>query len=253
MRRNAGAAAVPAPVARSLANAAPRVYWLDQPDAPEPLPALAGNVTADLAIVGGGFTGLWTALLATERDTGLGVGATRFAAQVMLDMLEQSDTERRRLTLVRSKAGPVPAGTVAFGGRQLTRSSVPQLDLTGLCGAPSVLLAPGGGTPEGGTGPGEPPGSRCPELRACRATPGTLVSWRYGKSQVPAKFFGTELTPGRTRSKLGKLPRRRLVWVVVVCAGFLRTQQRVKSQCIDVCTTPVMAGSSLRGWACWRL
>jgi glycine/D-amino acid oxidase-like deaminating enzyme len=73
MRRNAGAAAVPVPVARSLANAAPCSYWLDQPDAPEPLPALAGNVTADLAIVGGGFTGLWTALLATERDPSLDV------------------------------------------------------------------------------------------------------------------------------------------------------------------------------------
>jgi len=35
VRRSPGAAAVPAPVARSLANAAPRVYWLDQPDAPE--------------------------------------------------------------------------------------------------------------------------------------------------------------------------------------------------------------------------
>jgi glycine/D-amino acid oxidase-like deaminating enzyme len=55
-------------VARSLADAAPRSFWLDQPAAPEPLPALAGNVTADLAIVGGGFTGLWTALLARERD-----------------------------------------------------------------------------------------------------------------------------------------------------------------------------------------
>jgi glycine/D-amino acid oxidase-like deaminating enzyme len=54
--------------ARSLANAAPRSFWLDQPDAPEPLPALAGNATADLAIIGGGFTGLWTALLARERD-----------------------------------------------------------------------------------------------------------------------------------------------------------------------------------------
>src|SRR5215469_10143586 len=73
MRRNAGAAAIPGPVARSLANAAPRVYWLDQPDAPEPLPALTGNVTADLAIVGGGFTGLWTALLAPERRPSLDV------------------------------------------------------------------------------------------------------------------------------------------------------------------------------------
>lgn len=68
MPRNASGAAVPMPVAKSLANAAPRSYWLDQPDAPEPLPALAGRVTADLAIVGGGFTGLWTALLARDRD-----------------------------------------------------------------------------------------------------------------------------------------------------------------------------------------
>ncbi len=54
-------------VARSLAGAAPCSYWLDQPDAPEPRPALAGAVTADLAVIGGGFTGLWTALLARER------------------------------------------------------------------------------------------------------------------------------------------------------------------------------------------
>jgi FAD dependent oxidoreductase len=60
-------------VARSLAGAAPRSFWLDQPDAPEPLPALTGLVTADLAIVGGGFTGLWTALLARERDPSLDV------------------------------------------------------------------------------------------------------------------------------------------------------------------------------------
>jgi glycine/D-amino acid oxidase-like deaminating enzyme len=53
--------------ARSLAAALPRSFWLDQPDAPEPLPALAGSVTADLAVIGGGFTGLWTALLARER------------------------------------------------------------------------------------------------------------------------------------------------------------------------------------------
>jgi len=61
-------AAVPGPIGRSLANAAPRSFWLDHPDAPAPSPALAGSVTADLAIVGGGFTGLWTALLARQRD-----------------------------------------------------------------------------------------------------------------------------------------------------------------------------------------
>jgi glycine/D-amino acid oxidase-like deaminating enzyme len=61
-------AAVDAAIARSLADARPVSYWLDQPDAPEPLAALAGTTTADLAVVGGGFTGLWTALLAKERD-----------------------------------------------------------------------------------------------------------------------------------------------------------------------------------------
>ncbi|HEY3877234.1 MAG TPA: FAD-dependent oxidoreductase [Trebonia sp.] len=60
-------------VARSLAGAVPRPFWLDEPGAPEPLPALAGDVTADLAVVGGGFTGLWTALLARERYPGLDV------------------------------------------------------------------------------------------------------------------------------------------------------------------------------------
>jgi glycine/D-amino acid oxidase-like deaminating enzyme len=60
-------------VAAALAGAAPTSFWLDQPDAPEPLPALAGATTADLAIVGGGFTGLWTALLAKERDPGTDV------------------------------------------------------------------------------------------------------------------------------------------------------------------------------------
>ncbi len=55
-------------VAESLRDARPVSYWLDQPDAPVPRPALRGAATADLAVVGGGFTGLWTALLAKERD-----------------------------------------------------------------------------------------------------------------------------------------------------------------------------------------
>ncbi len=60
-------------IARSLAGAAPRSFWLDQPGAPAPGPALAGNLTADLAVIGGGFTGLWTALLARERYPDLDV------------------------------------------------------------------------------------------------------------------------------------------------------------------------------------
>ncbi|MEV1203948.1 hypothetical protein AB0J07_28540, partial [Microbispora rosea] len=53
---------------KALADAERKPYWLDRPIAPEPLPPLTGDATADLAVVGGGFTGLWTALMAKERD-----------------------------------------------------------------------------------------------------------------------------------------------------------------------------------------
>ncbi len=52
----------------SLANARQVPYWLDQPGGPELLPPLDGTEQADLAVIGGGFSGLWTALLAKERD-----------------------------------------------------------------------------------------------------------------------------------------------------------------------------------------
>ena len=42
--------------------------WLDTPDRPEAHPDLAGEHRVDLLVVGGGFTGLWTALRAVERD-----------------------------------------------------------------------------------------------------------------------------------------------------------------------------------------
>jgi glycine/D-amino acid oxidase-like deaminating enzyme len=48
--------------------AAPVPYWLDQPGRPAPRPALRAPARAGLAVVGGGFCGLWTALLAKERD-----------------------------------------------------------------------------------------------------------------------------------------------------------------------------------------
>jgi glycine/D-amino acid oxidase-like deaminating enzyme len=55
-------------VARSLAGSEPTPYWLDDPAAPEPADTLVGSLEADLAVVGGGFSGLWTALMAKERD-----------------------------------------------------------------------------------------------------------------------------------------------------------------------------------------
>jgi glycine/D-amino acid oxidase-like deaminating enzyme len=57
----------------ALADVTHAPYWLDRPQRPEPTPALIGDTTADLVIVGGGFTGMWTALLASEADPGLDI------------------------------------------------------------------------------------------------------------------------------------------------------------------------------------
>ncbi|GAA3389589.1 NAD(P)/FAD-dependent oxidoreductase [Cryptosporangium minutisporangium] len=58
---------------KSLADVDHRSFWLEDPGRPAPLPPLAGDTTCDLAVVGGGYTGLWTALIAKERDPSLDV------------------------------------------------------------------------------------------------------------------------------------------------------------------------------------
>ena len=51
-----------------------RSFWLDTLGDPyEPRPALPGDTTADVAIVGAGYTGLWTAYYLTEADPWLRV------------------------------------------------------------------------------------------------------------------------------------------------------------------------------------
>jgi glycine/D-amino acid oxidase-like deaminating enzyme len=60
--------------------------------------------------------------------TGLGVGATRFGAQVMLDKLQHRDTERIGLTLTRTKPLPFPPEPLRSGVVQLTRSSIARAD-----------------------------------------------------------------------------------------------------------------------------
>ncbi|MFI0736508.1 NAD(P)/FAD-dependent oxidoreductase [Streptomyces sp. NPDC021100] len=54
--------------AQSLSDTALRPYWLDDPGRPDPRPALVGDEHCDLLVVGGGYSGLWTALNAKERD-----------------------------------------------------------------------------------------------------------------------------------------------------------------------------------------
>jgi glycine/D-amino acid oxidase-like deaminating enzyme len=60
--------------------------------------------------------------------TGLGVGATRFGADVMLDLLEGARTERTRLEMVRRRPLPFPPEPLAWAGIQLTRWSLARAD-----------------------------------------------------------------------------------------------------------------------------
>ena len=62
--------------------------------------------------------------------TGLGVGATRFAGNVILDLLTGQPTERTELAMVRSKPVPFPPEPVRSGVIQLTRADA------GPCGPP---------------------------------------------------------------------------------------------------------------------
>jgi glycine/D-amino acid oxidase-like deaminating enzyme len=61
--------AAPSIVAESLRDSRLAPFWLDGVDVPR-WPAFRGSETFDLVVVGGGYTGLWTALLAKQRDPG---------------------------------------------------------------------------------------------------------------------------------------------------------------------------------------
>jgi len=71
MRHDAPAAAGASALNDSYAR---RSFWLETAgDALSPRPALDGSVTADVAILGAGFTGLWTAYYLLRRDPALRV------------------------------------------------------------------------------------------------------------------------------------------------------------------------------------
>jgi glycine/D-amino acid oxidase-like deaminating enzyme len=61
-------------VDRSLANTALQPFWLDDVPAKSSYPALtSASSHYDLIVVGGGYTGLWSALLAKQRNPGIRV------------------------------------------------------------------------------------------------------------------------------------------------------------------------------------
>lgn len=55
-------------IANALDGTRQAVFWLDELGEGVRYPALAGAPTTDLVVVGGGFTGLWTAVRAKQRD-----------------------------------------------------------------------------------------------------------------------------------------------------------------------------------------
>jgi hypothetical protein len=61
--------------------------------------------------------------------TGLGVGASRFGAQVMLDLLDGEDNERTRLRMVRKKPLPFPPEPLKFIFLRLTQWSINKSDM----------------------------------------------------------------------------------------------------------------------------
>jgi glycine/D-amino acid oxidase-like deaminating enzyme len=64
----AGNGSAPSWALEALAAAEPYPYWLDDADEPETLDTLVRAESCDLCVVGGGYTGLWTAIGAKERD-----------------------------------------------------------------------------------------------------------------------------------------------------------------------------------------
>ncbi|WP_425588816.1 NAD(P)/FAD-dependent oxidoreductase [Streptomyces thinghirensis] len=63
--------------------------------------------------------------------TGLGVGASRFAADVVLDLLDGRPTERTRLRMVRKRPLPFPPEPFAWLGIKITTWSLAREDRTG--------------------------------------------------------------------------------------------------------------------------
>jgi glycine/D-amino acid oxidase-like deaminating enzyme len=57
----------------ALSEARPEVLWSDTPDRPGRGDPLAGDTTADLVVIGAGYTGLWAALQAVEDDPSVDV------------------------------------------------------------------------------------------------------------------------------------------------------------------------------------
>jgi glycine/D-amino acid oxidase-like deaminating enzyme len=81
------------------------------------------------------FTPFWARglsgkLVSVQGFTGLGVGSSRFAAGVALDLADGHDTERTRLSMVTRAPVPFPPEPFRWAGITMTRRSISRADAT---------------------------------------------------------------------------------------------------------------------------
>ncbi|MBG7605362.1 MAG: FAD-dependent oxidoreductase, partial [Actinobacteria bacterium] len=57
----------------AIADATPTPFWLDSAQRPNSNPTLVRDENCDICVVGGGYTGLWTAIIAKERNPSVDV------------------------------------------------------------------------------------------------------------------------------------------------------------------------------------
>lgn len=72
--------------------------------------------------------GLGGKAVSVQGYTGLGVGASRFGAQVALDLVDGRETERTALEMVRRRPLPFPPEPARWAGITLTRRSIARAD-----------------------------------------------------------------------------------------------------------------------------
>ena len=116
---------VPTEVAlKSINDVSHTPFWLDDPSRPQPQPALTKEVSTQLLIIGGGFTGLWTALLAKEENPGRDVTLAAYGPMVRtcLEAAEVAARERIELEVLDLRSvSPLDVGTITASVRRTGR------------------------------------------------------------------------------------------------------------------------------------
>ncbi|MFV0458892.1 MAG: NAD(P)/FAD-dependent oxidoreductase [Actinomycetales bacterium] len=102
-----GAMSLARPTRAALADAESRVFWTDRSEAPTARAPLTGRESADLLVVGAGYTGLWAAIQAKEENPArdvvlaeadvIGAGASGRNAGVVVPTLTHGLTHGARL------------------------------------------------------------------------------------------------------------------------------------------------------------